>query len=72
MTKNDKAFEWRETHARLCMLLEIPIRCEKCSAIMVFHQWPCVDEGTGDHLGDFMVWRCENCDHQIDVSECDA
>ena len=48
------------------------LKCEKCGAATVYHQWPCIDEETGDHLGDYMVWHCENCGHDVDANEGNA
>jgi hypothetical protein len=29
---------------------------------VVYRQWPAVDPGTGDHLGDWKLWTCPACD----------
>lgn len=46
----------------------LPPKCPACNTRMNYHQWPCVDEETGEHLGDYKLWACD-CGHKIDMSE---
>ena len=46
--------------------MNTPMICPRCKQPMNYHQWPCIDEGTGEHLGDWALWRCEECDVTLD------
>lgn len=35
--------------------------CPDCGEPVEYTWWPAVDPETGDHLGDYEVWRCESC-----------
>jgi len=44
------------------------LKCPICENKMQYHQWPCVDEASGDHLGDYQVYHCPHCDVHVDAS----
>lgn len=40
--------------------------CPECGAWMEYHEWPCVDPVTGDHLGNYCLWECPECGYIYD------
>jgi hypothetical protein len=44
------------------------VRCGYCYHLCEYHQWPCLDPVSGNHLGDHKVWTCTHCPCMVDVS----
>ncbi len=43
--------------------------CPQCKVRMVYHEWPAVHAETGEHLGNYRIWKCEKCGKTIDPNK---
>ncbi len=43
--------------------------CPKCKTLMVLYDFPALDAETGEHLGNYRIYKCEKCGHEVDPNK---
>jgi RNase P subunit RPR2 len=43
--------------------------CPRCKTRMVYHEWPAINAETGEHLGNYRIYKCEKCGHEVNPNK---